>query len=117
MGWTEKIKNMLVSRGTGCFYTNDMIQWRNDDGSACRIYGRLDRSGYDLVLTDVPLDRTVEMTLGRGECKIEHRRDGWYCTGCGDLVGSDDPDSELFIDGNAIETWDYCPSCGRVVKR
>lgn len=71
----------------------------------------------ELVVENPTPQQAVEATLGRAGCKIEHRRDGWYCTGCGDLIGSDDPDSELFVDGNVIELWDFCPYCGRRVKR
>lgn len=48
-------------------------------------------------------------------CRIEKRRGGWYCTECGELVGTLDTESELFIDGNAIETWKFCPYCGAKV--
>lgn len=50
-------------------------------------------------------------------CRLEERHGDWYCTNCDEMVGTFDPDSELFIDGNAIEEWQYCPKCGaKVVK-
>jgi len=54
-------------------------------------------------------------TLGRGTCHIEEHHGDWYCTGCGEMVGTCDTASELCIDGNAIELWSYCPNCGRKV--
>jgi DNA-directed RNA polymerase subunit RPC12/RpoP len=60
--------------------------------------------------------QAVEATLGRGTCRIEKRHMDWRCTGCGEIVGTDDPTSELFIDGNAIELWYYCPNCGRRIE-
>lgn len=113
---TDELRRLLDERG---------VKW--DYGITGATSTRFSANGVDV--TFVPMRyglicstiltpaQVVKVMLGRGECKIEHRRDGWYCTGCGDLIGSDDPDSELFIDGNVIETWDYCPSCGRKVKR
>ena len=62
---------------------------------------------------DLTPEQAVEATLGRGTCRMEKRHMDWRCTGCGEIVGTDDPTSELFIDGNAIELWRYCPNCGR----
>ena len=45
-------------------------------------------------------------------CRIEKYCGEWGCTACGGTVGSDDPRSELYIDGNAVELWNYCPNCG-----
>ena len=65
---------------------------------------------------DITPEQAVEATLGRGTCRMEKRHMGWRCTGCGEIVGTDDPTSELFIDGNAVELWRYCPNCGRKVR-
>lgn len=48
-------------------------------------------------------------------CHLEERHGDWYCTNCGEMIGTSDPASELFIDGNAIEEWHYCPYCGAKV--
>lgn len=61
--------------------------------------------------------QTIAATLGVGECEIAHRNGDWHCTGCNEMVGSDDPWNELFVNGNAVELWRYCPNCGRKVKR
>lgn len=53
--------------------------------------------------------------LGNGTCRIEERNGDWYCDACGEMVGTCDPASELYIDGNAVELWNYCPNCGRRV--
>lgn len=65
---------------------------------------------------DITPEQAVEATLGRGTCRMEKRHMDWRCTGCGEIVGTDDPTSELFIDGNAVELWRYCPNCGRKVR-
>ena len=56
-----------------------------------------------------------EATLGKGTCRIEEQGCEWRCTGCGEVVGSWDPSSELCVSGNFVELWDYCPNCGRKV--
>lgn len=54
-------------------------------------------------------------TAGVETCQIEERHGDWYCTGCGEMVGTCDTASELFIDGNAIELWRHCPNCGKKI--
>ena len=76
--------------------------------------------GTDLcaILLDVELlDGTVEKRryVPERTCHIEERHGDWYCTGCGEMVGTDDPTSELFVDGNAIDGWKHCPNCGAKV--
>lgn len=51
-------------------------------------------------------------TRAERTCRIEKYRGEWICTACGVTVGSDDPMSELYIDGNAVELWNHCPNCG-----
>lgn len=72
--------------------------------------------------TDIALlaiaNALVAIAEGRGTCRMEERRGDWYCTDCGEMVGTCNPESELYIDGNAVELWGFCPRCGRkVVKR
>lgn len=55
-------------------------------------------------------------TRAERTCRIEERNGDWYCSNCGEMVGTCDTASELFIDGNAIELWNYCPSCGARVE-
>jgi NAD-dependent SIR2 family protein deacetylase len=45
-------------------------------------------------------------------CRIEGRYGNQYCTCCGEMVGTWDSTSELYIDGNMVELWNYCPNCG-----
>jgi ssDNA-binding Zn-finger/Zn-ribbon topoisomerase 1 len=50
-------------------------------------------------------------------CHIEERKGDWYCSACGGIVGTCDCTSELYIDGNALDLWEFCPRCGaRVVS-
>jgi len=48
-------------------------------------------------------------------CRIEWRYGNQYCTCCGEMVGTWDSTSELYIDGNMVELWNYCPNCGAKV--
>lgn len=72
--------------------------------------------GNVLRLFDLTPEQAIEATLGRGECHIEAHFGEWYCTGCGVMVGTCDPDSELCVDGNYVGMWSYCPNCGRTVR-
>lgn len=58
-------------------------------------------------------EQFMNMLVGVGTCHIEERHGDWYCTGCGEMVGTCDTASELCIDGNAIELWVHCPNCGK----
>lgn len=65
------------------------------------------------------IEQAIAATLGdtRAErtCEFEERCGDWYCTECGGMVGTCDITSELYISGNAIELWNYCPTCGAKV--
>lgn len=65
--------------------------------------------------------RDCKYSVNRGwrerTCRIEERNGDLYCNACGEMVGTCDPASELYIDGNMVELWNYCPHCGaRVVS-
>ena len=72
------------------------------------------KTGWGISGPDTP-EQAVKVTLGYGTCHIEDRNGDWYCTQCGEIVGTCDPASELYIDGNVIDLWKYCPSCGAKV--
>lgn len=78
--------------------------------AASEVYGR--KLDYDFVIAD-----ELNATLGSGTCHIVERNGDWYCDACGDMVGTCDPASELFIDGNAVKLWNYCPNCGARVEK
>lgn len=61
--------------------------------------------------------KTAEAWNTRAErtCTIEYWRGEYVCTACGNAVGDDDPWSENFVNGNAVEMWAYCPNCGAKV--
>ena len=69
------------------------------------------------IYTDATItpEQAIAATLGGGTCRIEERHGDWYCTECGEMVGTCDTASELCIDGNAIEMWHFCPRCGAKV--
>lgn len=48
-------------------------------------------------------------------CHIEGRYGNKYCTCCGEMVGTWDSTSELYVSGNMVELWNYCPNCGAKV--
>lgn len=54
-------------------------------------------------------------TRAERTCRIEGRYGNQYCTCCGEMVGTWDSTSELYIDGNMVELWNYCPNCGAKV--
>lgn len=88
--------------GAGCWFT----EFRDDGWAAFGMSSKC----------DTPAE-AVEMTLGRGTCHIEEQGCEWRCTGCGEVVGSCDPSSELHVSGNFVEMWDHCPMCGRRVVK
>ena len=127
---TNELRHMLDKHGVAHYDIDPISYWGERLGMFETRWGRRfdGTDGYAFVaiemdrkllleIYDLTPAQAIEITLGQGECKIEHRHNEWYCTACDDLIGSDDPDSELFIDGNAIELWDFCPYCGRQVKR
>ena len=65
---------------------------------------------------DTP-ERAISATLGGEErtCHIEGRYGNKYCTYCGEMVGTWDSTSELYVSGNMVELWSYCPNCGAKV--
>ena len=114
----EKVCALLDERGvkwTDHGYENH-IWWKGFDGVRWHAENRPCVDGWrvkvEAVLTP---EQAIVATLGRGECRIENRHGDWYCTGCGDMVGTYDTESELHIDGNAIELWHFCPNCGKKV--
>ena len=75
------------------------------------------RDAKDMALVAIA-NALVAIAEGRGMCRIEERYGGWYCMNCGEMIGTFDPTSELHIEWNAVELWDYCPRCGaKVVER
>ena len=87
--------------------------WHGQDGKQWRMTENQSGMLTELKAWKATPAQAIAATLGRGECRIEKRHGDWYCTGCGDMVGTDDTESELYIDGNAIELWHFCPNCGR----
>ena len=125
MSATEELRRLLDERGvnhedseltdhyngTTTYYT----EWGgNDDGDGANVYvGYVD--GTILRMFDATPEQAIAATLGSGTCSIEERNGDWYCTSCGEMVGTCDITSELHIDGNAVELWNHCPNCGRKV--
>lgn len=118
MRWSEVIVDMIRDRGKGCYYSANMVQWRNDDGSLYRIFERLDRCEYDVLVDGVKLERAIEMTLGAGECE-DIGTDIFVCSKCGCTLDIEDAAScepTMWVDGVAVCPR-FCPNCGRKVKR
>ena len=114
----EELRRMLDERNVEYkerdMYTRRVFHWGEPLHSAMFTASN---EWTELVVENPTPQQAIDATLGRGECEVEERNDGWYCSACGDLLGSYDLDSECFIDGNVIEMWDYCPYCGKKVKQ
>lgn len=118
---TEKLRELLDERGVE-WMDDSYAQlwctvWNGHDGKKWRM--NENRSGMLTALKawQVTPEQAIEATLGRGTCRIEYRDGDYVCTGCGFTVGTSDPGSELFVDGNGVEVWNCCPNCGRKVKQ
>ena len=120
MSATDELRRMLDERG---------VEWEDSEPYGAKAVTRfkvndvwlryVDYGDYCWVdyHEDEPLtpEQTIAATLGSGTCHIEERHGDWHCTGCGEMVGTCDTTSELYIDGNAIGLWRFCPNCGRKV--
>lgn len=117
---TEHLRAMLDDRGVewwqsantlGCIFTRWHSPLFGDEVCA------MENGKEGLVLFDHFLtpEQAIAATLGRGTCRIEYHFGEWYCTGCGEMVGTCDTASELCIDGNYVSMWSYCPNCGAKV--
>ena len=124
---TERLRQLLDERGVkwskGRYDRREFTRWyiRNNNGYISASFRDVfagENGGPDLrcEFYNLTPEQAVEVTLGRGTCRIDYHFGEWYCTGCGEMVGTCDPASELCIDGNAIELWSYCPNCGRRVE-
>lgn len=117
MSATDELRLLLDERG---------VEWRDNNGDIefCGADGRMlvawdagaDRE-HMLTLTRLMPIQAVAMTLGRErQCRLVDRYGDWYCTNCGEMVGTCDSTSELHVDGNTVEhLWRYCPYCGAKV--
>ena len=120
---TERIRAMLDERGEYYETSGNRTWWGRPidarTGEPINVFhNQAQPMGEDRLFVELQLatpEQAIEATLGRGTCRMEKRHMDWRCTGCGEIVGTDDPTSELFIDGNAVELWRYCPNCGRKV--
>ncbi len=73
-----------------------------------------DKGVFEAYNTSEALARLADLIEPEPErtCRIEKRRGDWCCAECDAVVGTDDPESELYVDGNVIEMWSFCPNCG-----
>lgn len=111
---TERLRELLAEREEDYGHLLGTVFWK---GARHGHAARDSDEGDKLIVTSYYLtpEQAIAETLGRGTCRIELLGMNYQCSGCGDVVGSDDPTSELCIDGNAIELWRFCPNCGRRV--
>ena len=116
MNATDELCALLDARGAEWSRSlGSIVEWVGANERLCRAYARPEPLTVDVAMLSVPPAQAVEATLGRETCQIEERHGEWRCTGCGEIVGDSDPWSELYINGNAIKLWNYCPNCGREV--
>ena len=121
MSATEILRRMLTERG---------VDWAKPKSATEFIQTTFLRNGWGIEVLerniglcvtatnifDTP-EQAIAATLGGGECEIVYRDGGWYCTGCREAVGCDDPWCESYINGNVVEMWSFCPACGRRLRR
>lgn len=121
---TERLRALLDERDE-YYKTSGNVTWwgRPIDartGTPINVFhNQAQPMGEDRLFVELQLatpEQAIAATLGRGTCRIELPGTDYQCNGCGEIVGSTDPTSELYIDGNAIELWNYCPYCGRRVE-
>ena len=117
---TDELRRMLDERGVEwrCGSPNK-TKWSHDgiDYVATNAWPRNDETRTKVALHSILTpEQAIAATLGAGTCHIDVRNCDWYCDACGEMVGTCDPASELFIDGNAIDMWKYCPFCGRRIE-
>lgn len=112
---TDELRALLDERGVKWTYDSGTYRWRSGRHPFPFAAWAFNDELLTVSAVKVTPAQAVDATLGRVTCRIEAHYGEWYCTGCGVMVGTCDPTSELCIDGNAIELWNYCPSCGREV--
>ena len=128
---TTILRRMLDERGVKYFKHEDgeplrklekadepATSWHMGGASVCAV--PIEGSDlFDLWIDHCTPEQAIAATLGTPErtCRIEERYIDWYCDACFEMVGTCDTTSELFIDGNAIKLWNYCPNCGARVER
>ena len=113
---TEELRRLLDERGVKWWegWDKDLTCYDGANGVRYLADAMLGEMFFRSVLPVTPA-QAVEATLGKGTCHIEEQGCEWRCTGCGEVVGSSDPSSELHVSGNFVELWDHCPMCGRRV--
>ena len=115
MSETDELRKLLDERGVEHRDVSHITLWGR------HTYDSIDYYDYVvneiegqlcLSMHDVTPAQAVAATLGRGECEIEERRDGWgvitrHCGNCG-----------ADLDCDTRNRQNYCPSCGlRLVRR
>lgn len=121
---TDELRAMLDERGVDW--------WAEDDPEEPAYYfiTKWFANGCEQTYKEIPAIRSkalkaycvtpeqaIAATLGAGTCHIVERNGDLYCDACGEMVGTFDTESELFIDGNAVELWEFCPRCRRRVVK
>jgi len=114
---TDVLRRLLDERGVEHYDGTESTLWLRD-GVGYRASADEGLNGFmQLHLWCTTPEQAIAATLGTGTCKVDVRNGDWYCDACGEMVGTCDPASELFIDGNAIDMWKYCPFCGRRIEQ
>ncbi len=111
---TDELRRMLDERGVEYEGGERSLRWRDRYGIMMQAFP-LANGELGMGVWSCTPEQAIAATLGAGTCHIEERHGDWYCTGCGEMVGTCDMASEFCIDGNAIEMWHFCPNCGRKV--
>lgn len=126
---TDELRRRLDERGMeyggsdAVVYFEDRRGYKAAAWDAPRRYGE----GVLCVCHTATPEQVISATLGSCNCSNSERTNGtcsieligmdYRCSVCDGVVGTIDSTSELYIDGNAIDTWSYCPNCGRRVEQ
>lgn len=112
---TDELRRMLDERGVEHYDGTESTLWLKDEHGYRASADELTSGRMSVHIWCETPEQAIDATLGPGTCHIKVYFGEWYCTGCGDMVGTCDPDSELCVDGNYVSMWNFCPNCGAKV--
>lgn len=110
MNAIEKLRVLLNERRVDHVDYDGCVEWQSAYGFECRGFSRYYNSAIDIALICIDPEKVVEVTLGRGKCKMNPRSnpDILECSACGEYVATWHQDYEV---GGIC----FCPHCGREV--
>ena len=118
MSATDELRRMLDERGVEYERTeDDTTIYYDSDGNRYTYNVNPDSGWAQLFGYNLTPEQAIAATLGGGECEFVDDSDGEFppkCSACGYEPSA--YECSWFDDGYVYEG-DYCPDCGRKVKR